>query len=478
MTVFAGDSLLEQVEQRTEKYHLQLQQLAERCDRNDLAEEAARTRAQIVPQETRVIRLPVFPLDVQEKKGELSAQSESMTELKKYWPYALYRLRTEYAAELFDYAKTAAKENRGTLAIHLCLTALYANPDHAEIRQLLGFTKIKDQWRTSWETQQLKSGYIDHPELGWILQKNRKKMESGKRLIGKNWVSLLEDSQEHQDIRKGWVIESEHYVIRTNHSLEEGVRISRRLEDLYRAWKLLFYRYLVSEEELAFMVLNRKTPQPLPRHEVVVFRNRDEYIRHFSANEPRIAESVGLYEMGTRCCYFFVTDPNRSSPELQEDVERTQLHEATHQLFSETRPNVFQAGSNANFWILEGIAMYMESLRIEGNCYVLGGPDDLRFQAAVFRKFESDFYVSWKTVLGMNKRGFQSFKELPALYSQTAGMTYFLMHAAEGRFRDPLVVYLYKIYSNQDQPNSLEMLLGISGKELDVKYQEFLREYR
>ena len=41
------------------------------------------------------------------------------------------------------------------------------------------------------------------------------------------------DSWSLPAIRSGWRIDSEHYAVTTNHSLEEGVRLSRRLESLY-----------------------------------------------------------------------------------------------------------------------------------------------------------------------------------------------------------------------------------------------------
>ena len=58
-----------------------------------------------------------------------------------------------------------------------------------------------------------------------------------------------------------------------------------------------------------------------------------------------------------------------SSPATTTD-ERTMYHKATHQLFQESRPVSPEVGHRANFWIIEGIAMYMESLpRKTGSTY-------------------------------------------------------------------------------------------------------------
>ena len=53
------------------------------------------------------------------------------------------------------------------------------------------------------------------------------------------------------DIKRGWRIESEHYAVTTNHSLEEGVALSRRLETLYAVWQQAFAGYQSSEAEIA-----------------------------------------------------------------------------------------------------------------------------------------------------------------------------------------------------------------------------------
>ncbi len=39
--------------------------------------------------------------------------------------------------------------------------------------------------------------------------------------------------------------------MRTNHSLEEGVRLAARLERLYRVWQQLFVSYWATEPQIA-----------------------------------------------------------------------------------------------------------------------------------------------------------------------------------------------------------------------------------
>ena len=121
-----------------------------------------------------------------------------------------------------------------------------------------------------------------------------------------------------------------------------------------------------------------------PRHRVVCFRHRDDYRRSLRSVLPDV-DTEGLYMDRVRTAYFFV------SPDAD---DRTLYHEATHQLFHESRPVAPDLARRANFWIIEGIALYMESLHEEYGFHVLGGviaplegvgPDQLRLSELVVR---------------------------------------------------------------------------------------------
>ena len=62
------------------------------------------------------------------------------------------------------------------------------------------------------------------------------------------------------------------------------------------------------------------------------------------------------------------------------------------------------------------------------------------------------------------------------LYTQSAGLTHFLMHYDGGRYRDALVAYLSTVYSGRDVPASLAQLTGVGYDILDRQYREFLQE--
>ena len=195
-----------------------------------------------------------------------------------------------------------------------------------------------------------------------------------------------EDAQLHRDIRSGWEVETEHYTIRTNHSLEAGVQLGVKLEQLYLVWKQLFIRYFATEAQVTALFDGRARSNwaRLPRHQVVYFRSRDDYNQALRSAFPNIEMSIGVYVDSTRRAYFFAGEKSD---------RRTLSHEATHQLFHESRPVAPDVGLRSNFWIVEGIALYMESLHEDDGFYVLGGFDDLRMLAARYRLLHDDFYV-------------------------------------------------------------------------------------
>jgi len=456
-SVYGAETWLVNANKLTLEYRQTLETLAKRCEENNLSEEARKIRLCVPPQADDKIYIPKLPIQVLRSSSDKKS-SNSKEGDKFNWEAEFWKTRRNYAEKLFTYAKSAAKRDRGTLAIQMSLAALQADPDHERIRKLLGFVQYKGEWRPPWEAEQLKKGYVDHPRFGWMPAKNVKRYEAGERLYDQKWISKDEDQHFHgQDVRKGWVITSEHYILYTNHSIEEGVRLSRKLEDFYRAWKLLFYRYMASDEELAALFDGKVTPMMGRKHQIYVFRDRKDYTTNLVKDFPQIDQTAGIYT-SPRCCLYF-DDANK------EYVGRVLLHEATHQLFNENRRTT---GSYGARWMVEGVATYMETLQSEGDYYVVGGTNDVRFQNAMDDALKKGSYVPL-SLLVEAERG-QSFS-----YAQSAGLTHFLMHAENGAFRDAMVQYLRRIYEGKDDSNTLQILTKKSYVTLDEMYLEYLK---
>jgi hypothetical protein len=444
------------------KYAAELGTLATWCDQNSLPAEAKKTRKSLGPRDPYKLYLPILPSEVGPAGPPEGASPETLQ-----WHARFLKLRQEQAAALYDVARRAIRKHQASLAYQLVLEAIREDPDHEGARRVFGYQKYEGQWHTAYEVRKLRAGMVWHEKFGWLPKTNLARYEQGERLSGGRWVSQEADARAHRTIESGWDIETDHYLIRTDHSIEAGVELGLRLERLHRLWQQIFVCFYAPDSYADTLLAGRAQARftELPRFHVTYFRNRQEYLRALAPKQPDIAITSGLYRAGDHIAYFYAGG---------DDTERVLYHEATHQLFHQSRRAAPDVGARANFWIVEGIAMYMESLHRENGSYVLGGLGDPRMVAARYHLLTEDFYVPFAQVTTLGMRDLQTHSGIKKLYSQMAAMTHLLICADGGRYRDALVAYLSAVYNGSQDPNLLARLTGTSYADLDRKYREFL----
>jgi hypothetical protein len=443
------------------KYTADIEQLAKWCEETGLKQEAGKTRHVLLPTDPYKLYVPVLPDEVGPPKLPADAPPRLVE-----WNERFQKMRQDHAAALYDIAKRSARSSHAGLAVELVMAAIHADPDNESVRRLFGYQKYRDRWQTLYEIKKLRTGNVWSDKFGWLPKGNVRRYEDGLRYNEGRWISAAEDARRHGNIHNGWRVETEHYVIQTNYGIEAVVALGVKFERLNRLWRQMFVGYYASEADVTGLFEGRQKPTASPpRHGVAYFRNRDEYIETLQAEVPDIKISHGMYRPLKRLAYFY---PDKESG------DRTLYHEATHQLFQESRrvtPNIEQS---INSWVLEGIAMYMESLRQEDGYYVLGGFDDPRLHAAQVRLLRDHFYLPLDEFIGYTMDRLHKDPDIGKLYSQAAGLTHFLIHYDGGRYRDALVAYLTIIYSGRDDRNTLAKLTGKSYSDLDREYREFL----
>ncbi|MCA9267739.1 MAG: hypothetical protein KDA41_04685 [Planctomycetales bacterium] len=380
-------------------------------------------------------------------------------------------VRKHYAKHLFEIAQTALADGDPSQVVGLLYRVLRADPDHAAARAIFDYQSTGDgRWLSAFAQRQLSKGEtVEHPQFGWLPKDHVARYEAGQRPLGSRWVSVAEEDRVRgRSIDAGWNVETEHYLITTNHSLEAAVELGRRLEELHCVWRQLFAEYWYTSVDLARRFEGKPTARAIPKHKVLLFRDKDQYVAHLERDEPGIGQSLGYYAEKTRTAYFFAGDDRAIA---------TQFHEATHQLFHErprgrTRP----AGVEENFWVVEGVATYMESLRkVDGYCLV-GGAGAYRLQFARYRALTDDFYLPLAELVAIGREAMKAKgKELPLLYSQSAGLVHFLMDGREQQHRRALVRYLDAVYRDKADAAELARLTGVRYEELDREYLDFLR---
>ncbi|HUG66711.1 MAG TPA: DUF1570 domain-containing protein [Pirellulaceae bacterium] len=401
----------------------QLAKLASKCDELELAEQAAITRHWLVE------RNPGRQYLFVENGSDPHLPTEDASELVKFWHRKFLQLRADHAVGLFGLADETAKNGDGTTAYQLLHEVLHHDPSHQEARRVLGLGSPSSSRIAR------RPGTRNHPDFGW--QRGRY-----------------------------WQIESEHYRVTTNASAEAGVELAGKLERFHAVWQQVFFRYWSANESLVerFRGGNARlgTRKKLA---VVLFADRDAYINQLQRYEPQIAMSLGYYMKGERTAFFYAGD---------ESVVPTWYHEATHQLFQELGNAIEDVGEVSNFWVVEGIAVYMESLVTHDGHVTLGGLDAERLQYARVRALTGEFYLPLSELVRLGREDLQRHQDIRHIYTQAAGLAHFLMDGTNRKYRQALVDFITLLYLGRAQPNTLASRCGVDLEMLDNSYAAFL----
>jgi hypothetical protein len=445
-----------------EAHRAELAKLATWCDEQGLPEQAAITRNWLLPRSPRVRYVYLLPAAA----GTLEPLADAPEKVAE-WQRRFAKLRTERAEKLLELAKEALDQGRVVSAFELANEAARENPDHEELRRIFGYQKHAGGWHTPYAVSQMKAGRVWHEKFGWLPKANVARYEKGQRYSEGRWVSAAQDAANHRDIRKGWKIETDHFVITTNHSLQGGVQVGQRLERLHDAFQVLFAGYRLTKPQLTELFrTGGKLPPPGKKHAVTFYRDKADYRAALRGEipDPDNLATSGVYLSAHRTAYFFHND---------DPDDNTLSHEVTHQLFHESPRVAPNVGQRADFWMIEGIACYMESLIDQGGYLTLGGVDALRGQYARYYLVNHNQYtpLAELTRLGMTDVQRQPQLEQQKLYAQSAALVDFMMHADQGRYRDALVDYLTRIY--QGRPTPLASILGAPLAEVDKLYRQF-----
>lgn len=494
----AANSISAAREQLYKSYASQLQNLADECVSHGLAQQADLTKRWLPEREPATIYVFILPTD--------SAAPASLAETPEAqnWWQKFMELRRAEAESLFSLARRALDEKQDALAFELARETVRENPDHEAARRVLGDRKHGDAWVSADVARRLDAGQVWSDDFGWLPADRLKRYQDGQRYYRGKWISAAEDARQHSNIRSGWNVESEHYSITTNDSLEAAAKLARRLELLNTAWRQIFVGFYArpAQVEQWFSALappvgntvgNSKPTAsgentaagelsvapaadlgPRKRHQVTYFHDKQEYVDALKAMQPQIEMSIGYYSDASRAVYFFAADHPYAG---------TLNHEATHQLFRETPPASIDPGRKNNFWIVEAIACYMESLEehqlIDGEAYgsylTVGGANAGRVPAARKRLLDDSFYVPFRELAGYGMTELQHDPRVASIYSQIAGQAWFLMHADQGRYRDALMKYLVDVYTGRATADTLEKLTGEKFEQLDRQYADYIQ---
>lgn len=410
-------------------FEAELTALAAKCDELGLTDQAEVSRTWYVPRDPRrhYLFLP--------SNTDAAKPARTAPQLVKFWYDKFRQVRREQAERLFDLACGEIRSGDEAAAYRLLHEVLHEDPDHAEARRVLGYAQGERGWRHESRRPSRKRNRGPHPQFGW-------------------------PSNQY------WQIESEHFELTTNFSARTGNEVVAYLERVYAAWHQLFYPYWSVAGRLAARVDGKDVALgPDQVFSVVLFRDREEYVRQLTRAVPQIGMSVGYYSQDQKTAFFYAG----------EDADRAAwAHESTHQFFQESGVVAPQVGERGNVWMVEGVALYMESY-IDHDLYVTtGGADADRLQYARYRKLSQGYYVPLSQLVRYDRQQLQEDPNIRQIYSQSAGLTHYLIHGEHGCWMHPFIDYMIAVYRGAGQPQTLASEIGESYEQLDQGYHKFL----
>ncbi len=229
----------------------------------------------------------------------------------------------------------------------------------------------------------------------------------------RRWLGLPLDGEVQLSARKGrvaprflpWrpasfaIVQTPHFEIFTRAGEIDSKQVARDLERVYWVWTQLYFPLWSGRDQTAvtlsdwdpdsttadeFLSLHARSRLSFrQRQRVVLLPDENTYQQTISqapiaaGNSSAIAASTGFYSDSLTTSFFF-PQADRSS----------MAHEICHQLFEEAtdRPRSKATSSQTNdFWLVEGIAGHLESMRYGEQLASVGGWDSNRLQYARYQ---------------------------------------------------------------------------------------------
>jgi hypothetical protein len=419
-------------ETQNDSFSARLSALAAKCDDLGLKEQAEITRRWIIERHPRRQYL-FLPANM-----DATAPKSGAPEPARQWHNRFIELRRQHAASLFASAKAASDSGDAAKSYQLLFEVLREDPDHAEARRILGYSKIGSEWKLPGaEKATPRQPPNNHPQLAWR---------------ARGW----------------WSLETPHFRISSNHSAAEISEAGKQLENLDALWRQVFFHYWSTPQTLTarFAGSNQPLAEERPKMQVVLFKTRQEYANYVGAKNPKATGTLGLYDDKQRIAYFFAGDKS---------VYPTWFHEGTHQLFQEAVAGTRdEPGQERDFWALEAAALFMESLTEHAGCWTVGGWESDRLQFARYRVLSGDLNLPLAKIGEMTRAQIQQSDDIGRIYTQAAGLGHFFMNYEHAPYRSNFLDLVTALYRGEKTDGLLAMKTGQSLEKLDEQYRAFL----
>jgi hypothetical protein len=340
------------------------------------------------------------------------------------------------------------------LGFDLFQYVLLLDPENDRAHKGLGHVKIEDKWVRKYNAKRLKQGYEWDSKLGWVLYKQKERYAKGEYydLQTKAWTTVAAANTVHAQVPNCWVVQSEHFELRSTADLAETTRVVERLE--------AFYLSLFRQYDLFFMgkggaaLIFGMSPSQNKPLIVNYYRTRDQFTQFA---KPSATWAAGFYSGGKHASFFY---SSRSWTVLQ--------HEIVHQILGET-----SSGGGTDSWLAEGAAVYLEDAFFRDGVLTLGDRHNHSRIVAYENGQRGGGQEHRMTDVLKFSRGGQAWDsgDISKNYRGAGAVVYFLCHFDGGRYRADFVEFLRAAYYG-GRPK-LEDFFGMPVNVLNELMQRF-----
>ena len=258
-------------------------------------------------------------------------------------------------------------------------------------------------------------------------------------------------------------VNTPHFEIASQSDPKSTLEVAVLCEQSFAVWKQLFFKVWSNDQAIA-----PKYAEALDhKFSVVLFRNREAYGKALRS-VPGIGISTGYYDPNQKTAFFYWEGTKTPS---------TVVHELTHQFFYEAsaKPIALDTDRGLGFWVIEGVALYMESMSTRtcggGLIADVGGWDSPRLQAGRYRRLHDKYWVPWDEFHSADGQRMRSDPDIRAWYSQATGLAHLFLDGTNEQ-RQSFAQYIDSVYANNESTAVLGEL-NDDGK-LKEAYDRFL----
>ncbi|MGI9466915.1 MAG: leucine-rich repeat domain-containing protein [Rubripirellula sp.] len=274
-------------------------------------------------------------------------------------------------------------------------------------------------------------------------------------------------------------VDTAHFVLYSKADREASMRVAEDLERCYWVWTQMFFPLWESSAQVSLALKEmgddesvtsflESSPQRITirrKLRVVLCSNADEYRKVLGAT-PGVELSTGFYSDKYKTVLLFASD---------QDDPATRRHELVHQLFREaTRSGLGRSmpAAKEDFWLIEGIAGYFESLHLGPEIATVGGWDSSRLQFARYRLLVGGDSMSMNELRQDGREAAQERSDIARWYAHAILRTHQLIDGRNARDRQWVYGQLATLYKVNAESASLEDELDWNG--LDRSVRDFL----